>query len=156
LAGFIEAEGCLMIARTTDRTYHRTRYVPRICVSNTKKSVIEDLQREFGGILADKPPQRAGWKRGYLLIWTVGMIERVLDAVGPYLISKRGQAMVMTEFIRHVKETPRAVRHKGFAEHPDEVLALRAGLYKRMRELNAKGPPARPPSAIHAEERTVP
>ena len=155
LAGFIEAEGCLMIAKTTDRTYHRTRYVPRICVSNTKKSVIEDLQRAYGGILADKPPQRAGWKRGYLLIWTVGMIEHVLDAVGPYLISKRGQAMVLTEFVRHVKGTARAVRHKGSTEHQDEVQAFRAGLHKRMRELNAKGPPARPLSAVHAEENTV-
>ena len=151
LAGFIEAEGCLMIAKTTDRTYHRTRYVARICVSNTKKSVIEELQRAYGGILADKPPQRAGWKRGYLLIWTVGMIERVLDAAGPYLISKRGQAMVMTEFIRHVKGTPRALRHKGSADLPGEVLAVRAGLYRRMRELNAKGPYAQPLTAVQTE-----
>jgi hypothetical protein len=83
------------------------------------------------------------------------MIERVLDAVGPYLISKRGQAMVLTEFIRHVKRTPRARTGKGFAEHPNEVLAHRAGLYARMRELNAKGPGPRPQSAVHDEQNTV-
>ncbi len=156
LAGFIEAEGCLMIARTTDRTYHRTRYVPRICISNTKKSVIEDLHLAFGGILADKPPQRAGWKRGYLLIWTIGTIEHVLDAVEPYLISKRGQAVVMREFVRHVKATRRAPKHVGAAMHPDQVLAFRAKLCERMRELNAKGPPARPVSEAPGHGNTVP
>jgi hypothetical protein len=54
----------------------------------------------------------------------------------------------MTEFIRHLKLTPRAGRGRDFAEHPDEVLAIRAGLHKRMRELNAKGPPDRPLSAV--------
>ena len=140
LAGFIDAEGCLMIARSKDRRYPRPQYRARVCVSNTNRAILEDVQRAYGGILVNQAARKAGWKTAYQLVWGDRMEEQVLPLVVPHLRLKREQAMVILRLIRHKKRTRQGRDKNGFAPFSDEVMAFREALYKQMRELNAKGP----------------
>lgn len=141
LAGFVDAEGCLMVARLNGRDHGRPRYRARVSVGNTNRAVLEDLQRAYGGILVNQLSRKAGWKHAYQLVWAGRMVEQVLTVIMPHLRLKRKQAAVLRQFLRHKKRTRQGRRGSYFAPLPDEVVAFREGLYRRMRELNAKGPP---------------
>jgi hypothetical protein len=147
LAGFVDGEGSLMISKWRDRESH-PHYRPRISLSNTNRAVLEDVKRAYGGILASQPSPKPEWKDSFQLVWTNGMVERLLMKLMPYLRLKRNQAAVIIGFVRHQEKTPRARQGPNgrfFAPLSADVIAFREDLYQRMKELNAKGP--RPPSS---------
>lgn len=141
LAGFLDAEGCLMIAKVSRSGPGNPRYGARVCIGNTDRAILEDVQRRYGGILADQPARKAGWKDAYQLIWTGRRVEGLLKSVGPHLRIKRNHARVLLQFIGHKEKTRQGRAGRGFAPLPGGVIAYREGLHQRMRELNAKGPP---------------
>lgn len=139
LAGFIDAEGCLMIARSESRRHRGLQYRARVCVSNTDRVILEDLQRAFGGILVNQPAAKIGWKHAYQLVWSDRMVEQLLFSALPSLRVKRRQAVVLLQFIKHKQRTRQGRDANGFALLPRRVVATREALYRRMKELNAKG-----------------
>ena len=141
LAGFIDGEGSLMIAKYRDRKNQKTRYRARASVSNTDRTVLESVRRTYGGILANQPARKAGWKHAYQLIWTGGMIEHLLLLVGPHLRLKGKQANVVAQFIRHQRETRPGRGGRSLAPLSAEVEAFREALFSKMRALNARGLP---------------
>jgi len=141
LAGFIDAEGCLMIPKSTDSNGN-SQYRARISIGNTDKPVLEEIRGRFGGIMTNQPSARVGWRHAYQLIWSDGMVERLLLSVLPYLIVKRRHAMVMLALVDHKKATRQGRAASEFARHPRKVIAFRENLRQRMKALNAKGPPA--------------
>ena len=144
LAGFVDGEGSLMIAKWKGRESWNPQYRARISVSNTDRRVLDDIHAAFGGIMADQPPARTEWRHAYQLIWTGGMIAGLLSSVAPHLRLKQPQAAVMREFIRHQERTRqgrRGLNGRFFAPLPAEVIAHREALYQRMRGLNARGSP---------------
>lgn len=143
LAGFIDAEGCLMIPKSTD-TSGRSHYHARISVGNTDRSVLEEIQAHFGGMMTNQPLEKTGWRYAYQLIWSHGMVESLLMAVMPDLFVKRRQATIMLQLVRHKKSTPQGRIGRRFARHAPEVAAFRENLRRQMTELNAKGPMAAP------------
>jgi LAGLIDADG endonuclease len=143
LAGFIDAEGCLMIPKSTDAN-GRSHYSARISVGNTDRSVLEEIRAQFGGIMTNHPPQKVGWSYAYQLIWSDGMVESLLKAVMPYLVAKRRQAMIMLDLVHHKKSTHQGRNARGFARHPEAVAAFRENLRRQIKELNAKGPSPAP------------
>src|SRR6266567_511172 len=140
VAGFIDAEGSLMITRTKVRGCHTLQYHPRVTVANTQRGVLEAIQHRFGGIMANQPAQKATWKRGYRLVWTDGMIESLLGRVEPYLRIKARQARILNEFIRHRRTTTQGRNGRGFAALPRHVVVFRERLRRRIKDLNKKGP----------------
>ena len=132
LAGLLDGEGSLMITKWKGKASWKPQYRARISVSNTDRAVLMDVQRSFGGILANQPPRDPGWKYSYQLVWTGGMAEPFLRCLLPYLQLKRERAEVLLEFVRHQRRT----QHGRLS---DEVIALREGLRRRIRELNARG-----------------
>ncbi len=144
LAGFIDGEGSLMIQKSRDWRYPRPQYRPRISIANTDRAVLEDIQQLYGGILANQPPGQARWSFAYQLVWTEGMVERILRSVMPHLRIKREQATVLSKLIRHRQRTRQGRNGPNgqfFAPLPSDVIAFRERLYRRVRELNAKGVP---------------
>ena len=144
LAGFIDAEGSLMIAKWKGKESWNPQYRARISVSNTQRAVLEDLQRTFGGILCDDPRSEVRWKHAYQLVWTGGMVEELLRSVMSHLRLKRKQAAVIEDFICHQRSTRQGRKGRNgrfFATLPDSVIAHREGLYRKMRALNARGLP---------------
>ncbi|MFQ5552939.1 MAG: hypothetical protein ACE5EW_04390 [Thermoplasmata archaeon] len=140
LAGFIDGEGSLMIAKTYVRRYGTTQYRSRLAISNCDRRILEAIKRDYGGIIVAQGHSVAGWKNGYQLVWTSGMIRRFLPLIRSHLRIKRDQADLLLDFSRHVKETPMMRDCQGFVPHPREVIDFREGLYQHMRKLNAKGP----------------
>jgi len=143
LAGFIDGEGSLMIARWTSPRYTRVYYKPRISIANTDKEVLQQIQQAYGGILTNQPPRKAAWRFAYQLIWTDGMVGPLLSVVKPYLIIKRDQAGVLEQLIRSRRRMlqdrkPSAKRSVGI---PASVLAEQAELYRKVKRLNRRGPP---------------
>lgn len=145
---FIDAEGCLMVAKVRDRSTNRPRYSGRISVSNTDRRVLDEIRQTYGGILVNQPRPKASWKHLYQVVWTGGMVGELLSKVGPYVRIKQPQVIVMTELLVHMKDTPRRDRRTGYGRLPDHVLEFREALYSRMKELNAKGTFPRPTRPI--------
>ena len=153
LAGFIDAEGSLMITKSSSSTDARAHYRARISVANTKRVVLESIQRAYGGILVMQPSREPRWNHAYPLVWTGGMAGEILAAVMPYLRIKQEQAEILQDFLRHQRGTRQGRTAGGFAPLPDGVIAFRDALCNRVRKLNARGPtPA--PSPIRREAGT--
>lgn len=151
LAGFLDAEGSLMIAKSRGRGSWNPQYRARISLSNTDRSALEDIQRAYGGILANDPRTEVGWRHAYQLVWTDGMAGQLLSLVTSHLRIKREQANVLLDFIRHKKGTRQGRNGRCFAALSNEVIAFREGLYRRIRELNARGVP--PAGGLKPRER---
>lgn len=142
LAGFVDGEGSLMIRKWKYWRYPRPLYKPRISIANTDRAVLEDIQQHYGGILVNQPPRKARWSFAYQLVWTEGMVERILRSVMPHLRIKREQARVLSKLIRHRQRTRQGRRGPNgrfFAPLPSDVIAFRERLWRRVRELNARG-----------------
>jgi len=141
LAGFIDAEGCLRLAKVRHVSWN-PQYAPRVQVCNTNRAIMEDLQKSFGGVLAHQPSRVLGWKDADQLVWTGLRVKPLLLAVIPFLQIKARQARLLLQFIRHRKRTHQRRIGSGFARLPPGVIAYREALFLRMRKLNAKGPSA--------------
>jgi hypothetical protein len=139
LAGFIDAEGALMITRTKVAGSRSPRYHPRISVANTHRGALEAIRDAFGGIIAYQPARKTAWKHSYQLVWTAGMIESLLLPVEAHLRVKRKQARILIDFVRHRKATKQGRNGRGFAPLPPKVLAFRESLRKEIKHLNKKG-----------------
>lgn len=139
LAGFMDGEGSVMITRSCVRNSKSVHYRARVSLTNTDRRVLEDIRDAFGGIFVKYPRQNDTWKTGYGLVWTEGMIRRLLPRLRPHLRLKQRQADHVLEFIDHVRSTVRTRNGRFFAPHPKYVMEFRDALYRRMRGLNMKG-----------------
>lgn len=139
LAGFIDAEGSLMIVKSRDRRNRRFQYRARISVVNTDRTVLEDIQKAYGGVVVCQRRTRAGWNPIYQLVWSDGMVERLLSSVMSYIRIKQKQACLLTDFMRHKNGTRQGHNGRYFAPLPAEVMALRESFRKRVGGLNARG-----------------
>jgi len=140
LAGFVDAEGALMIGRSKSRRANKFQYHARVTLSNTNREVLEDIQRTYSGMLFDPIPQKAEWKQPHVLIWTGESAEGFVGCVFPYLRVKRRQASVLLRFSRHLRElrSGAATRAGRIADDFSQLEVL----HERMKEINAKGPAA--------------
>lgn len=141
LAGFIDGEGSLRLTKNYFAGWN-PQYGARVQVSNTNRTVLEDLRRTFGGILTNQPSRSFGWKDSYQLVWTGRKVKPILLAVGPHLRIKQRQARIVMRFIDHREKTHQGRIGRFFGHLPKHVIAYRESLYQQMRKLNAKGPPS--------------
>lgn len=133
-----------MIAKSPGREDRRHYYRARATVANTRRWILKEIQKGFGGSIFEDYRASSAWRRAFQLIWVHRQVESLLSEVGPFLRVKRNQAKVLSEFLQHVRDTPRARTADGrfFAPHPEEVIARREEMYQRMRMLNARGCPS--------------
>jgi hypothetical protein len=139
VAGFIDAEGSLMITRARvmgSRTY---QFRPRISVANTRRDVLEAIQRSFGGILAGQPARDPAWSHSYQLIWTEGTVRPLLSSVKKHLIVRAQQARILSQFIRQRTRANRPRTGRTFQARPASNLDLQEVLRGRIRKLNRRG-----------------
>lgn len=141
LAGFIDGEGSVMITKSFAGKSGSTHYRARLTISNTDRRILEEIRRDYGGIIVNQGHTEVNWKVGYQLVWTNEMMARLLPLVRPYLRLKQRQADLILRFGRHVRSTIRVRDDRGlWAPHTRAVMEFREALYRRMRGLNAKGP----------------
>ena len=140
LAGFVDAEGSLMIAKFRAASPGRWYYRARASLDNVDGQVLREIQRTYGGILFRPRRRKPGWRVVYKLVWTGDRTERLLHPILPHLRVKRKQGELLLRFMQHRSQT--SLRRVGTRATPlpDRVIALRERFHARMRELNARGP----------------
>jgi len=132
-----------MIAKWKSPRYASVYYKPRISIANTNKEVLEEIQQAYGGILANQPPRKAAWRFAYQLIWTDGMVGPLLSVIRPFLRIKRIQLGVLEDLIRirrrTLRDQGRTGRPRGSV--PASVRTHQEQLYRKVKQLNRRGPP---------------
>lgn len=86
VAGLVDGEGCIGF------TQIRANLVPRICITNTNKELIEILYGEFGGCIRYQKRIKPGWKESFHWVATSNIAMTFLNKVQKYLILKHPQA----------------------------------------------------------------
>ena len=140
LAGLIDAEGSVMIAKFRSTSPGKWYYRARVTLDNVDGQTLREIQRTYGGILFKQRRRESGWRVVYKLVWTGDRTERLLRVILPHLRVKRKQAVLLRQFILHRRRTSRRGIGTRVVLIPDRVTALRKEFHTRMRELNAKGP----------------
>jgi len=141
LAGFVDAEGSLMIAKFGASSPGKWYYRARASLDNVDGQVLREIQRTYGGILFKPRRRKSGWRVVYKLVWTGDRTKRLLDPIFPHLRVKRKQGELLLRFIQHRSQTSMKRIGTRASPLPDRVTALRDGFHARMHELNAKGQP---------------
>lgn len=136
-----------MLVKVERRARKDFAYSARMSIDNTDRAVLKDIQGSFGGALYEQDPRKAGGSRSYKLIWTRGEVERPLLLVVRHLHIKRSRARTLLHFIHRQRKVLAERSKAGSAPSPFRAVAYEEKLYRRMRELNAKGPPALPPGS---------
>ena len=100
LAGFIDGEGCMMVARLKYATECKRgiRYAPVMNIANTHLPILQLIQLKFGGKIREM-----GLKENpgnYLLHFSVKEMKNIIPQILPYLIVKRDQAELFLEFLK--------------------------------------------------------
>jgi LAGLIDADG DNA endonuclease family protein len=141
LAGFIDAEGSLMITKARVTGPRMYQYRARITVSNTKREVLEAIQHTYGGILSDEPARDPAWSPSYQLIWTDGVVGLLLSSVKEQLRVRAPQARILSRFIQYQSRSNRADRGHTFPSPAAQVTDFREVLRGRIKKLNRRGLP---------------
>ena len=151
MAGFIDGEGCLTIARQMRKGRPSPAYRVFITVSNTNRPCLEFFKTLYGGEIYNihdrrKDKRGTNWAEAYDWYCPVSSSERLLCDLLPYLRLKQEQAKILLEFIRSKKGFARktnAGRNTGSAPLTDEEINHREKLRVAVQLLNSKGTRAR-------------
>jgi len=138
LAGILDGEGCLSIrSQKGQRSFYAT-----LQVSNTDIKMLVYLFDITGlGRLHYSKQYQANRKDSYKWFVTVSKdIYDILDAVYPYLITKRSRADVLYQ-LREIKKTPlvRKGVSRGKYIASNEVVRKQKALFTIMADLNFRG-----------------
>lgn len=97
LAGIVDGEGSIGIARHRVTKHNRTYFRPHLTISNTNEDLLEWLQaRHFRGNLVMNTKHRPYFK----IAWGGFSVAEVLKALLPYLVIKRRHAELLIEFCK--------------------------------------------------------
>lgn len=143
LAGFVDGEGYVALARIC-RGGRSPEYCARLVVYNTNREILSQIQRSWGGTLAEVEGRRPGWKSGCALIWTNAAAAALLKDLAPYLLIKAPQAEALLRFQAHVRSSPRRRKQDGSLSTLARAERMsREALFRQMKELNTRDPAVR-------------
>jgi len=108
LAGIIDGEGCITLARAQKKHHENTPwFLPLIHISNTDPYIISEIVRimrkyELPFWLQHRRTGKYANKNLYLvMIDGMKRVKKLLDVVIPYLIGKKEEAVTVREFIQY-------------------------------------------------------
>ncbi len=111
----------------------------RVPVSNTNLAGLDAIRETFGGSLTRmKTHNRPNNRIAYQLTWNSRRGEGLLGLVGPPLVLKRPQYLLLLEFMQARRKNRRLGGSNGRLD-PSEV-ELRDSFPQRLKNLNRKGP----------------
>lgn len=134
LAGIMDGEGSISISRKTDPTMKSGfSFRPCIEISNTDKPLMDWIASTTGlgaiRLYVDhNPKHRPAYKWS---LWS-NQANQFLNAIRPYLITKRERADIVIEFIK--------AHSGGKAYLTTEQIASQTAIYDQMKALNKRGP----------------
>jgi len=96
----IDGEGTITItSRKMSGLEHRYFYVA-LRVSSTNHAVLEHLRERWGGTIFSSGNPKQGQLQGYALAWGPRALVTPTEAVLPFLVIKRPQALIALEYAR--------------------------------------------------------
>jgi hypothetical protein len=136
LATLFDAEGCIVLNKSTANQERSQQYIMRLQVANTNMEWLESWARRIGRgntyFYPSTNPKHSAY--GYWCIQKKADVVYILKKILPYLIIKKEQARLLIEFTQG-KFT------KGNGQGPSgQELARRERIFQRMRVLNKRGP----------------
>jgi hypothetical protein len=133
IAGFVDADGHITIARRKRGYSDDNRYDAMVMVANLDEQTLRWIHSLFGGFLRLRKQQEPNWRP----VWewslqTDPTVSLFLKQIIPFLRTKNQQAQVVLEFTTNV------TKRSGHPPGPEET-ALREGYYWALRGLNKVG-----------------
>lgn len=131
VAAALDGEGTISISRSKGKRNYE--YMLNVVVVNTDIRMIEwlKLTTKIGNISIDDGKRSLNWKTKFIWRLRHYEIEALLQAVLPYLVIKRDQAMLMLEFIPLLGS---------FGQRPSlDTHIMREIIYEEMRKFNKRG-----------------
>ena len=101
LAGFVDGEGHLNIRTNGTDTFLTKTVIGHFNVVGTDKETIEWITATFNGKISAYKPQTLHHKIRYTCHWSYQVAVPVLEAILPYLKTKRLQAQYYIEFAKN-------------------------------------------------------
>jgi hypothetical protein len=98
LAGFVDGEGCVRIARDKNKAGRSTPYTYYLSVQISQKdpTVLRRIKETWGGTMWCKNPERNGGVWNYHI--KARKAQALLEAILPHLVLKREQAEMALAF----------------------------------------------------------
>jgi len=133
LAGMFDGEGTISIIRR-ERS-RREAYSLRLTLHSTNKSALEQIQKDFEGVLGERDRGNPKHAIAYHLTWNHQQAGEILKNIAPFLLIKKTQATLGLEFQRIASGLQKYGR-KGI---PKDVLENLRVLKKAINLANRKG-----------------
>lgn len=130
VAGVLDCDGSIWIG--SSRSNGRVTYALRLAVSNTRSGLPDWFSEYFGGTTQQVKRNNSKWRDEYRWQATGLRAADVITRCLPYLVIKRGQALLALEFASTILVGCRVL--------PASYQEQRKSLYDQMKELNKRGP----------------
>jgi hypothetical protein len=141
LAGFIDGEGSICIAKRDSKTGNSSNFYVVVDITNTNYDILYKIQTEFGGSLRKPKARSSLHKPIYHLRLVCQKAEVLLLAINPYTQVKKQQLELALE----LRKTNHALHWKSRSgikrgERLDPaIIKTRQILYKQAKILNKRG-----------------
>jgi LAGLIDADG DNA endonuclease family protein len=142
LAGLIDGEGCLTIAKQIRKNRKSPCYRCSITMSNTDARLVSIFKLYFGGNYYKRPDKRKekNWADSWTWHCPDGNAIDFLKSIRKHLIAKHSQATILIEFQAYKSNYERYVlRGKGSKPLSNEEVERRENYYLEIKALNTKG-----------------
>lgn len=131
LAGIIDGEGCISIAKVKPNGFNKTpRFFFKLTIEMQDKKVIDYLAVNFNRNIMEKKAYGNKKRPSYRIDWQADKASEILTKVKPYLIGKKEQAELGIKYQKHISSKNRSGRMLS-----DEEIAIRDNFYTIMRQL---------------------
>lgn len=137
LAGFLDGDGSFMITRTIYKRLDTPVYQGVISAASTDIRLVNRIMSLVGGKYSATKPKSDKWKVAY--VWSLygPAVDKVVEQVMPYLVSKREAATLVWK-IREI--TTRGSQPGVFGRRrSEEDTAARRALYLKCKAVNQRG-----------------
>jgi hypothetical protein len=140
LAGVIDGEGSILIAKITPETAYRRRgfyYSARLEIANSNNTFLQRVMELIGkGSTSSTKEKHPNWKDKWQYTGYTSVLKAILPQILPYLIVKKRVAEKVLEYIDFVE----ANQVDGPMEVPDGLYEKIDTLYYEIKKLNERGP----------------
>lgn len=132
LAGIIDGEGCIRIAKRVKRSEEKWGYYElSLVVTNTDARLIKWIESTFGGSVTPLARRKSHHKDLYEWVVSSRAAGSILSAVEKFMIVKKEQAQLALRFRENINNTR---THPGQSLSPN-VLEFRANCCEEMKRL---------------------
>lgn len=112
MAGFVDGEGCITIAKQVRKNRPTPSWRPFITITNTHKGSLEIFKERYGGVLRfnkEKRRSKTGvkWSDSWTWYCPQGMVMVFCYDLRPYIKIKNEQVEIMLDFMHHMQTTKR-------------------------------------------------